>query len=600
MALGAERQRALQALGARLAHPHGLDGARVGGGDRPAGRWCPRRRRAGCRRRAARQRSRARSTQASGSTNVARSASRPSSGEQLADEVGRHAHVLGEAAGVQRRGAEPLAQRLVAAPAAPALAARRVVVDDDAVARRDAVDARRRPRSTSAASSWPRTAGTLRATQASRTSEPQTPHASTRQTTSPAPALGVGRLLDAHLARRRRERATLIASSARDRTRRRAARATPRSVTSAVTSSAGVTSKAGLRTGVPGERRAATPPNARTSSRVALLDLDAVAVGQRGSIDDVGPATTNGMPAARAASARRVGADLVGDVAVGGDAVAADDHGVDLAAADQPGRGAVDDQLVRARRRARAPTPSAARPAAAAASRRRARRRRAALRAARGSPPSAVPRPPAASAPVLQCVSDRAARRPAGRRRGAAIAARGGVLLGVDALGLGARGARPSSAGPAASAAARTRSTAQARLTAVGRARAQQLPAALERAEAGPARDLHRQPVRGGDRRSAARRARRGAGSPAAVSARARRAPATPRARAARVWSRTARRAPVPAQGRVGLRRDGHGGSVLARRQRQSKCSRWMRLAGTPAARSCVLEAAQHRPADRT
>ena len=33
VALGAEGQRALQALGARLARPHRLDGARVGGGD---------------------------------------------------------------------------------------------------------------------------------------------------------------------------------------------------------------------------------------------------------------------------------------------------------------------------------------------------------------------------------------------------------------------------------------------------------------------------------------------------------------------------------------------------------------------------------------
>ena len=42
-----------------------------------------------------------------------------------------------------------------------------------------------------------------------------------------------------------------------------------------------------------------------------------------------------------------VRADLVGDIAVGGHAVAADDHGVDRAARDQPGSGAVDDQLVR-------------------------------------------------------------------------------------------------------------------------------------------------------------------------------------------------------------------------------------------------------------
>ena len=62
--------------------------------------------------------------------------------EQLADELGLDAHVLGEAAGVEPGGAEALAQRLVPAAAAAALAARRVVVDRDPVADRDAVDAR--------------------------------------------------------------------------------------------------------------------------------------------------------------------------------------------------------------------------------------------------------------------------------------------------------------------------------------------------------------------------------------------------------------------------------------------------------------------------
>ena len=99
-----------------------------------------------------------------------------------------------------------------------------------------------------------------------------------------------------------------------------------------------------------------------------------------------------------------------------------------------------------------------------------------------------------------------------------------------------------------------------------GRARrAQQLPAALERAEAGPAGDLHRQPVGRGDRRSAARRARPGAGSRLRRVGRALERRATPRAPGSRVWSRTASAPPVPAQGRVGLRRDGHGGSVPAR-----------------------------------
>ena len=62
--------------------------------------------------------------------------------QQLADQLGLDAHVLGEAAGVEPGGAEALAQRLVAAAAAAALAARRVVVDRHAVADRHAVDAR--------------------------------------------------------------------------------------------------------------------------------------------------------------------------------------------------------------------------------------------------------------------------------------------------------------------------------------------------------------------------------------------------------------------------------------------------------------------------
>ena len=52
--------------------------------------------------------------------------------EQLADQLGGHAHLLGEPARVEAGRAEALAQRLVAAAAAAALAARRVVVDRDA------------------------------------------------------------------------------------------------------------------------------------------------------------------------------------------------------------------------------------------------------------------------------------------------------------------------------------------------------------------------------------------------------------------------------------------------------------------------------------
>ena len=78
--------------------------------------------------------------------------------------------------------------------------------------------------------------------------------------------------------------------------------AIPRSVTSAVTSSAGVTSKAGLRHGVSAPVSSA-PPAWRTSSmsRSSMTISSPLAIDA--SIGEVGPATMNGMPAARAASA---------------------------------------------------------------------------------------------------------------------------------------------------------------------------------------------------------------------------------------------------------------------------------------------------------
>ena len=145
MALGAEGQRALQALGARLARPHRLDGARVGGGDGEQAA-----------RAAADDEQAVARAQAAALEGAQHAGQRLDEGralgveavedEQLVDEVGRHADLLGEAARVQARGPEALAQRLVAAAAAPALAARRVVVHDDAIADRDAPRPRRRPR----------------------------------------------------------------------------------------------------------------------------------------------------------------------------------------------------------------------------------------------------------------------------------------------------------------------------------------------------------------------------------------------------------------------------------------------------------------------
>ena len=79
---------------------------------------------------------------------------------------------------------------------------------------------------------------------------------------------------------------------------------------------------------------------------VALLDLDLVAAGDR-RVDRRRRAGDDERDPGRARGQRvRVRADLVGDVAVGGHAVAADDDRVDLAAAHEPRGGAVDEQLV--------------------------------------------------------------------------------------------------------------------------------------------------------------------------------------------------------------------------------------------------------------
>ena len=223
VALGAEGERALQALGARLARPHRLDGARVGGGDgqQAAGP-------------AADDEQAVAGAQAAAIEGAQHAGQRLDEGralgveavedEQLADEVGRHAHALGEAAGVKGRGLEALAQRLVPAPAAPALAARRVVVHDDAIAHRDGVDlgADRGDLGRQLVAEHRRH---LARDPASSTSEPHTPHASTRQTTSPGPGSGSG-ASSTRTSRVVSERATLM-PAARRWTRRRAAARRP-------------------------------------------------------------------------------------------------------------------------------------------------------------------------------------------------------------------------------------------------------------------------------------------------------------------------------------------------------------------------------------
>ena len=103
------------------------------------------------------------------------------------------------------------------------------------------------------------------------------------------------------------------------------ARRTPRSVTIAVTSAAGVTSNAGLRAAAPSGamRRAGERQH---FVRVALLDRDArrpIGVARIDRADGRDDVERHAVRVRREREA--VGADLVRDVAVGGDAVGADD-----------------------------------------------------------------------------------------------------------------------------------------------------------------------------------------------------------------------------------------------------------------------------------
>ena len=121
---------------------------------------------------------------------------------------------------------------------------------------------------------------------------------------------------------------------------------TPCSVTIACTSRAGVTSNAGFAAALP-RGAVGTPPTVSTSCGGAVLHHDRGAVGRR----EVDRRTRRGDHERDAVVVRehgeRIGADLVGDVAVRGDAVGAHHHEVDLAPRHQrPGR-AVDHDRVR-------------------------------------------------------------------------------------------------------------------------------------------------------------------------------------------------------------------------------------------------------------
>ena len=237
--------------------------------------------------------------------------------EQLADQRGLHPDELREPAGVQPRRAELRAQRLVAGAAGAAVAARRMVVDRDAVAGATLVT----PAPTSTTSptgSWPSTAGSLRRTYQPWTSEPHVAEASTRQTTSPGPQAGVRAVLDRRVESEgtRDSHATAATVAAVDRLGG-AALGHERP-----DEPAGVTSNAGLRTVVPGTVSSA-PGSRADLVGAALLDLDSSPDGSSRSIEEDGPGRHE-RDAGRVRGQRQpVGADLVRDVAVGGHAVEA-------------------------------------------------------------------------------------------------------------------------------------------------------------------------------------------------------------------------------------------------------------------------------------
>ena len=360
---------------------------------------------------------------------------------------------------------------------------------------------------TTPASSWPSTAGTLRATYQSVTSDAHTPHASTSQTTSPGPGSGSG-ASSIRTSRGASDRATLIVRAARrpsfaDRARdaalghergdERGRRHVERRVAAP---RAGERERPPRRRSAPRRRRA---PRSRSRRRSDMS----------WSTVDVGPATTNGIPAARAASAVAYVPTLLATSPLAATRSQPTITASTSPAAISPARGGVDHQLVRDPEPPRAPRRSAARPAAAGASRWRAPRSSGRGRRARRPPPARCPgRAPrarrccsgsgcawrrASSSAPLRAIASLAA-------SSSASIARASRERGGRAVGVGAREPRRA-----------TRSTAQARLTAVGPRLAQHLARAARarrRRDRGAARARPRSRRRP---RSAARRGSPGA-----------------------------------------------------------------------------------------
>ena len=151
-----------------------------------------------------------------------------------------------------------------------------------------------------------------------------------------------------HAGRDPRRRASVRPRTGAGRRPRRPATTTPRSVMRPVTSAAGVTSNAGLTTATPsGAQRSPRKPVTSAAAR-SSIGIDAavghVPVDRRERRGDV-----ERDAVARGEHRQRVGADLVRDVAVGGDAVGADDDQIDLAALHQVPGHVVGDQRDRDR-----------------------------------------------------------------------------------------------------------------------------------------------------------------------------------------------------------------------------------------------------------
>jgi hypothetical protein len=382
-----------------------------------------------------RARSRARRTQASGSTNDARSGIEAADGQQLGHQVGGHPDLLGEAAGIERGAAEAVAQRLVPALAAPARPAGRVVVDHDGLARRGRARRARRARR-------PRRSPRPRGRGPRAPCAPPTPR--TRPTADPA-----GHHAADDLARPGRGSGTSSIRTSRGRDGAGDPHGASRSPTvpsvhglgdpavrdERAMRPAGVTSNAGLRTGVSARVRSSPPGARRTSSGIALLHHDPRAVRERGVDGAHGPGDDERDARRRRGERVGVRADLVRRVPVAGDAVAARDDGVDLPARDEPGGGPVGQEGVAGRPRARAPTRSGGRPAGAGGSRRRGSRRRRSGRPARGRTQRRAAGRAGQDARVAVGEDPRDAAGGEPVRAGLRHPRRGGVLGGVQLLG---------------------------------------------------------------------------------------------------------------------------------------------------------------------